>query len=113
MLQKSLLVTALTTVLCGQPAWGQGVGHVPGYVRSNGTYVAPHYRTNPDGNFNNNWGTKPNINPYTGQTGTRVTPPYSPSLPFPSYGVSGYSAPRVPSLPSLPSLSPGYGWPSS
>lgn len=50
---------------------------VRGYQRSNGTYVQPHYRSNPDGNFHNNWSTYPNVNPYTGTTGTRLTPSYS------------------------------------
>jgi len=44
---------------------------VRGYYRSNGTYVQPHYRSNPDGNVYNNWSTYPNVNPYTGRTGTR------------------------------------------
>ena len=29
-------------------------GNVRGYYRKNGTYVAPHYRTNPDGYCSNN-----------------------------------------------------------
>jgi hypothetical protein len=49
--------------------------YVRGYTKSNGTYVAPHYRSSPDGNFSNNWSTKGNVNPYTGELGTRVTPP--------------------------------------
>lgn len=49
--------------------------HVRGYYRKDGTYVRPHYRSNPDGVFENNWSTKGNINPYTGEWGTRVTPP--------------------------------------
>ena len=44
---------------------------VRGYYRSNGTYVQPHYRSNPDGNFGNNWSTYGNVNPYTGKTGTK------------------------------------------
>jgi hypothetical protein len=47
---------------------------VRGYFRKNGTYVAPHYRSSPDGVFYNNWSTKGNINPYTGKSGTRLTP---------------------------------------
>ena len=51
---------------------------VRGYVRpSSGAYVAPHFRSAPDGNFYNNWSTKGNINPFTGAAGTRVTPPLS------------------------------------
>ena len=30
--------------------------YVDGYIKGNGTYVAPHYRTNPDGNPYNNFG---------------------------------------------------------
>jgi hypothetical protein len=45
--------------------------HVSGYTRSNGTYVAPHYRTAPDATKLNNWSTKGNVNPYTGKAGTK------------------------------------------
>ena len=51
----------------------QGV-RVRGYTRKDGTYVSPHYRSAPDGNFNNNWSTKGNVNPHTGEAGTEVAP---------------------------------------
>lgn len=51
--------------------------HVDGYYRSNGTYVAPHYRSSPDSSRLNNWSTEPNVNPYTGQQGTES--------PYPTY----------------------------
>jgi hypothetical protein len=68
--------------------------HVRGYYRSNGTYVQPHWRSNPDGNFYNNWSTYPNVNPYTGTIGTRHTPSdsYGYSWRTPSYSY-GYSSP--------------------
>ncbi len=44
--------------------------YVRGYFRKDGTYVAPHYRSYPDGNFWNNWSTYGNYNPYTGKAGT-------------------------------------------
>lgn len=70
--------------------------YVNGYTRSNGTYVAPHYRSDADSSFNNNWSTQGNINPYTGQAGTK-TPSYgtgSSSYGATSYGgYKGYSAP--------------------
>lgn len=44
---------------------------VHGYVRQNGTYVQPHYRSAPDGIRENNWSTWGNVNPYTGKVGTR------------------------------------------
>ena len=45
---------------------------VKGYTRKDGTYVNPHYRSNPDGNFYNNWSTVGNVNPYTGKIGTKT-----------------------------------------
>lgn len=43
---------------------------VKGYYRKDGTYVRPHYRSNPDGNPYNNWSYPGNTNPYTGKTAT-------------------------------------------
>lgn len=58
-----------------------------GYVTRNGTYVAPHYQTAPDSTRLNNWSTIGNVNPYTGQPGTKS--PYSGySNPYSSYGSS-------------------------
>jgi hypothetical protein len=44
--------------------------YVNGYVRKDGTYVQPHYRTDPDSTKLNNYSTQGNVNPYTGQAGT-------------------------------------------
>lgn len=44
---------------------------VNGYYRSNGTYVAPHTRSAPDGDRFNNYSTEGNSNPYTGRSGTQ------------------------------------------
>jgi hypothetical protein len=49
---------------------------VHGYFKRDGTYVAPHYRSAPDGYFYNNWSTKGNINPYAGRKGTLEYPGY-------------------------------------
>lgn len=59
--------------------------HVDGHVRRDGTYVPPHYRTAPDDTRMNNWSTRGNTNPYTGQPGYRD--PYAPTQPSP--GVLG------------------------
>lgn len=56
---------------------------VRGYTRKDGTYVRPHYRSSPDGNFYNNWSTVGNVNPYTGKPGTKTAPP-------PKYGAPVY-----------------------
>jgi hypothetical protein len=66
---------ACTFVVCiAKLATGQDV-HVDGCVRD-GQYIAPHWRSHPDGDFYNNWSTKGNVNPYTLQPGTKVTPPH-------------------------------------
>jgi tetratricopeptide (TPR) repeat protein len=99
---RLLLVLALlspSAVLAGDKGSGGSV-YVRGYTRSNGTYVAPYYRSAPDGNFYNNWSTKGNVNPYTGKPGTRVTPPSN-------YG--GYQPSYYGSFPSSGSSVPGFG----
>ena len=64
---KKLLISGL--ILLGSSQFLLADVYVHGYFRSNGTYVAPHYRSNPDGNRFNNWSTRGNINPYTGSRG--------------------------------------------
>jgi len=49
----AMLFVCLTGLSAIDAAHAQYV-HVDGYVRSNGTYVAPHIRTYPDGNPYNN-----------------------------------------------------------
>ena len=49
--------------------------HVRGYVRKDGTYVAPHVRSAPNNTTLDNYSTKGNVNPYTGQQGTVDTYP--------------------------------------
>ena len=44
---------------------------VDGYMKKDGTYVAPHMRSGADATKQNNFSTKGNINPYTGQPGTK------------------------------------------
>lgn len=44
---------------------------VDGHIRRDGTYVPPHTRTAPNSTINDNWSTKPNVNPNTGRAGTR------------------------------------------
>ncbi|MFC4026066.1 hypothetical protein ACFOS1_01485 [Zunongwangia endophytica] len=47
--------------------------YVSGYYKSNGTYVQPHYRTAPNSTNRDNFSTRGNTNPYTGQPGY-ITP---------------------------------------
>ena len=62
---------------------------VRGYFRQDGTYVAPHFRTSPDGNPHNNWSTRGNVNPHTGERGS--VDPYAPRLNQPA--TPGYQNP--------------------
>ncbi len=41
--------------------------YVHGYTRSDGTYVQPYWRSDPDGNPYNNYSFPGNLNPYTGR----------------------------------------------
>lgn len=45
--------------------------YVNGYTRQDGTYVQPHYRSNPNSTVEDNYSTYPNVNPYTGEQGHR------------------------------------------
>ena len=47
--------------------------YVEGYTKNDGTIVSPHYRSNPDDRVDNNYSYKGNINPYTGNVGTKNT----------------------------------------
>lgn len=73
------LLLALSSI-----TWAKGGGHsgssskdsggthsVRGYTTKDGTYVAPHRATNPDGSKSNNWSQKGNVNPDTGKPGTK------------------------------------------
>ena len=68
-----------THVRASSPGTGTGSKsastHVRSYTKKDGTHVEAHRRSTPDKSFENNWSTKPNSNPYTGKSGTRVTSP--------------------------------------
>ena len=124
-MKKEMTILMVLAIACVANLSADAAVYVRGYYRSNGTYVQPHYRSNPDGNFYNNWSTYPNINPYTGAVGTKRTPSYSSSysLSTPSYSSSySWSAPSYSSVNtssshyfhsySYPSLGTTYSTPS-
>lgn len=43
-----------------------------GYVKKDGTHVAPYKSTNPNKTQRDNYSSKGNVNPYTGKKGTKV-----------------------------------------
>lgn len=56
-----MLVASATSVLAA--TW------VRPHVRSDGTYVQGHYRSDPNGSRSDNYSSRGNINPYTGARG--------------------------------------------
>jgi len=74
----------LLGVICSVTSTAIAADQVRGYVRRDGTYVAPHYRSSPDGNPHNNYSTRGNVNPYTGESGT-VDPYRIPTPQIPQY----------------------------
>lgn len=86
-------------------AWTSGADargvRVSGYVKKDGTYVAPHYRSAPNRSTLDNYSTRGNYNPYTGQAGKKD--PYALPPPRGGYG-SGY----VPSAPASTYAQPVY-----
>ena len=94
MLKQVIAGVVVTAAFLFAAGHSDAADWVRGYSRSNGTYVQPYYRSHADGNFSNNWSTYPNINPYTGNVGTRVWPSYnygnSRSFSYPSYSLPTY-----------------------
>lgn len=74
-----LMVTAGTSFARGGGHYGghystrsYGGDHVvSGYTRSNGTHVQSYHATNRNSTKLDNYSTKGNVNPYTGQPGTK------------------------------------------
>lgn len=89
MLKKVLIAAVLAAISTSAVAQV----HVRGHFRKDGTYVQPHVRSSPNSSRADNWSSKGNVNPYTGQTGT--VEPYR----LPSYPVyRPYTAPSTPDL---------------
>jgi hypothetical protein len=69
MLRKSLTILALLALSLGT-AQGKTT-FTRGYIKKNGTYVAPAAKTSPNRTKLDNWSTKGNSNPFTGKKGTK------------------------------------------
>lgn len=68
---KYIFLLFLTFFVCISSIAQVNTRHVKvkGYTKSNGTYVAPYYRTAPNSTNKDNFSTKGNTNPYTGTAG--------------------------------------------
>jgi hypothetical protein len=89
-------------------AFAQSTIYVNGYTKSNGTYVEPHYRTSPNKTVIDNYSTKGNYNPYTGNIGTKAIIEYRST---PTYSNSYYTPVYMPSSSSYSSYTPVYTGP--
>ncbi len=73
---KKLFLTVLAACILVPFISADAQVSVRGYYRKDGTYVRPHMRSSPNSTTLDNYSTRGNINPYTGQPGTR-SPGYS------------------------------------
>lgn len=65
------LLAAVVLLMLGAGTMAQTATHqVQGYVKKDGTYVAPSMATNPNTSKLDNYSTKGNVNPLTGKEGT-------------------------------------------
>ncbi|MDO9553366.1 hypothetical protein [Rhodonellum sp.] len=64
--------------------------YVKPHTKSNGVFVEGHHKTNPNSTIRDNYSTYPNVNPYTGKTGT-VNP--NSGYKAPTYSAPAYKAP--------------------
>ena len=83
MIRRLVCLIALSLLV---PALVSAQVHVDGHVRRDGTYVPPHYRSAPDGNPYNNYSSRGNVNPYTGQLGSRDPSLLQPMQPLKPLG---------------------------
>lgn len=66
--------------------------YVHGYTRQNGTYVQPYERSSPNSTRYDNYSTRGNVNPYTGQLGTEsATPPVRNDYPYGNQGNQNFN----------------------
>lgn len=87
-MQKFIIALALVVGVLGFCVSSEAVS-VRGYTKKNGTYVAPHQRTNPNSTKMDNYSTKGNVNPYTGKAGTK-SPYKTPKTYTPKSGKKGW-----------------------
>lgn len=77
-MKKLVLAAGLVALSTAAQAQGYGFGsnsnshQRSGYTTQSGTYVAPSRATNPNNTQMDNYTTRGNTNPYTGQAGTRT-----------------------------------------
>ncbi len=66
---KKIIILALAIMAFASVASADQ--YVRGHYNHNGTYVEGYHRSDPDGDRNNNYSHKGNVNPWTGQRGSK------------------------------------------
>lgn len=64
-----LVISLAIAAMLATPAIANGSHPRRGYVRSDGTFVAPSRATNPNRTKTDNYSSLPNVNPYSGKAG--------------------------------------------
>lgn len=82
-MKKSIFIVGAFFLLVTSASADQ---YVNGYTKSNGTYVQGYTRTSPNSTTSDNYSTKGNINPYTGQEGTKNEYPQNGNNMYNAYG---------------------------
>lgn len=90
---KFMLLAASAMAVLSTTAFAQQDQYVSPYMRRDGTFVEGYHRTAPDSNPYNNYSTKGNSNPWTGQAGTVAPQPQAVS-PYngPTFGPNPYDS---------------------
>ena len=68
-MKKAIVILAVAAALTATTALADEL--VNGYMRQDGTYVQPHYRSRPNSTTQDNYSTRGNTNPYTGERGSQ------------------------------------------
>lgn len=66
-----ILLVMIASALAATTAAAAGSHSKKGYIKKDGTYVAPSHATNPNKSKADNFSSKGNANPYTGKEGTK------------------------------------------
>jgi hypothetical protein len=64
---KHIIALVLLSIIASSAFAGQ----VRGYIKKDGTYVAPHHRSSPNSTKFDNYNSEGNLNPNTGKRGTK------------------------------------------
>jgi opacity protein-like surface antigen len=68
-MRKAIVLLVIAVALTATSAFADE--YVNGYMRQDGTYVQPHFKTSPNSTKIDNYSSRGNTNPYTGERGSQ------------------------------------------